>query len=240
MKSRKFTLIELLVVIAIIAILAAILLPALNSARERGRAASCINNLKQVGSVMMMYADNNNDYYINYQRAWVNGARYYWTGYFIKSDMLSDQVLVCPSLSPEPGYEQDKWVDNSGADTVYGPLNSGYGINMYHAGTGRFARSTTDNKDNTSCLKLADVVQASGMYFVMDSCQQSKNSGCYRLQYDNSDSNVGLPDPRHSSSVNIVFADGHVDSKMCKKNNPYTSGLGKGRNLIQWNGYKNF
>ena len=115
MKRSRFTLIELLVVIAIIAILAAILLPALQQARERAMSTKCISNLKNLGSIAAMYTDSHKDY-------WPSGGNLTktedgclpWYGEMAKAKLMGgpttrawntnrDPLSLCPSIPQLPG-----------------------------------------------------------------------------------------------------------------------------------------
>ena len=78
--KRNFTLIELLVVIAIIAILAAMLMPALQKARESAKQSNCINNLKQCGTAYTQYFSSNHDYF---PMPSFRGGGYIWWAYQI-------------------------------------------------------------------------------------------------------------------------------------------------------------
>jgi prepilin-type N-terminal cleavage/methylation domain-containing protein/prepilin-type processing-associated H-X9-DG protein len=100
-RRRGFTLIELLVVIAIIAILAAMLLPVFAKAREKGRQVSCLSNLKQMGSGIMMYVQDCDETYP--RQSYLDGGGVDdWTWSIVVQPYVSNtQVFVCPS-DPSP------------------------------------------------------------------------------------------------------------------------------------------
>lgn len=181
---KRFTLIELLVVIAIIAILAAMLLPALNQARERAKGTQCLSNLKQVGAALYMYAGDNKECL---PAAYDNGFKKTWGQHMADISYIpGPQILHCPSR-----------VMKSGVATY----SQTYGQWTYWAAAS--IRLSPNFKSDNPYSKNG----LSRMLIVGDSYSPGFDSQIY-LFYGNIEGNFF--ELRHGRKGNGIFGDGHA------------------------------
>lgn len=220
LKSRMlkfgFTLIELLVVVAIIAVLVAILLPALNNAREQAKSVVCQNQLRQSASYLLLYANENKDYMVMYRCHMPNGSdEYSWLTWLGRSGFLKGEtnntlnpgdnnsqrnVGVCPCQYP---YKYENYWMCYGADwdtsTADYPL---YWTAMEDGYYGKL-RMVTKVADPTNAFLLGDSV----LY---------NQGGLFGQQYmvvQNVTPGWGMSALhfRHGNRAGVAFFDGHAE-----------------------------